>query len=87
MQKKRRRREKRQNKRKFLDAFSAVLNGENAATKKFPQTEAYGLWEFYLYRQKKERRQAPSDADASLAAGAGAIGVPRSKQSELWGFP
>ncbi|MBQ1259131.1 MAG: hypothetical protein IIX97_03370, partial [Clostridia bacterium] len=36
------------------------LNGENAATKKFPQTEAYGLWEFYLYRQKRERRQAPS---------------------------
>ncbi|MBR6772713.1 MAG: hypothetical protein IKM29_04905 [Clostridia bacterium] len=36
------------------EVFSAVLNRENAATKKFPQTEAYGLWEFYLYRKKKE---------------------------------
>ena len=48
--------------------FSAVLNGENAATKKFPQTEAYGLWEFYLYRQKKERRQAPSGRELAPKA-------------------
>jgi len=48
--------------------FSVVLNGENAATKKFPQTEAYGLWEFYLYRQKKERREAPSGRELAPKA-------------------
>ena len=51
-----------------LPNFSAVLNEENAATKKSPHTEAYGLWEFYLYRQKKERRQAPSGRELAPKA-------------------